>query len=120
MDEAVVATDVMTTGIYPDDPLPAPRGEGGGVTCVPEHVTVIAPLMRGSGRPFGPCGCPECTREDIRELLTRVRDLELVCQAQQKALNFVIVRWMKAQDQRDLKEHIWPDLEAAEMILHGD
>jgi hypothetical protein len=83
-------TDVMAVGGR-GDTLPGPR-----------IITERVPLV-----------------DHLDELEWRIRDLELVCKAQQKALNFVIVRWMKASDQRDLKEKIWPDLEAAEMILNG-
>jgi hypothetical protein len=59
-------------------------------------------------------------RTFIPDLEQRVHDLELVCKAQQTALNFVLVRWMKASDQKDLKAKVWPVMNAADMVLGDD
>ncbi len=56
-------------------------------------------------------------RAERERLEERVRDLELVCQTYHKTLEFMLVRWMKAGDTRDLKEKIWPSMDAAKMVL---
>jgi hypothetical protein len=89
-------TDVMTVGT-PDDRLPADWRE-------PTTTTYVLPVTGGP---------------KLDALEERIRDLELVCGAQQKALNLLLLS-LPASYSKDLKFKIWPEMEAAEMILDGD
>lgn len=114
-------TDAMSFTL-PEDLLPAPRSERGAAT--PQTVdmlrAVIGPYV---GNPLDEVGAlrQRSAQQDfeIYGLETRVRDLELVCKAQQKALNHLLVS-LPASHSKDLKHKIWPEMNAAEMILNGD
>jgi hypothetical protein len=94
-------TDVMTVGTR-GDPLPAVWLEG-----------------KTPGEGEATCGCTNCVVDDLVSLKQRTRDLELVCRAQQKALNLLLLS-LPASYSKDLKFKIWPEMEAVEMLLNGD
>lgn len=57
---------------------------------------------------------PQRMLDEVHE--RRIRDLELVCQVQQEALNYLLVS-LTASHSRDLKTKIWPRMHLADDLL---